>query len=164
LELGCGEGADALWLAGQGWQVDGLDISCVALERAAARAVELGLDDRVHWQEVDLFEWRAEPRYDLVSAQFLQSHDVDTLPILVEASRAVAPGGTLLIVAHESVPHWSGLAGESPLPTAAELADAVGLRSDHWRVELIDAVERVAAHADGRAHTIADGIIRAIRL
>jgi SAM-dependent methyltransferase len=163
LELGCGEGADALWLAGEGWRVDGLDISTVALERADARARELGLQSRVHWQQQDLSSWRAQNVYDLVSVQFLHSIGLDREPILIEATHAVAPGGTLLIVSHRAVPHWSGLAEAPAQPSATELADRIGVSGPDWRIDLVDEVERTATHADGRTEIVSDSVLRATR-
>jgi SAM-dependent methyltransferase len=70
LEVGCGEGADAIWLAEQGWDVTALDVSQVALDKAAAHAADRGLT--VTWRRADLAGWPGEPgAYDLVSAQFM---------------------------------------------------------------------------------------------
>ena len=73
LELGSGEGGDALWLAAQGWSVTALDISANALAVGAAKAAELGLADRVEWMQTDLATWRPSAEYDLVTAAFLHS-------------------------------------------------------------------------------------------
>ncbi|MET9464110.1 class I SAM-dependent methyltransferase [Streptomyces sp. NPDC006544] len=73
LDLGCGEGGDAVWLARQGWHVTGTDISGVALERAADRAVGAGVADRTAWERHDLAETFPAGEYDLVSACFLHS-------------------------------------------------------------------------------------------
>src|SRR3954466_10678342 len=53
LDLGCGEGADAIWLAGQGWRVPGADISQAALDRAAIHAAEAGVAERITWARHD---------------------------------------------------------------------------------------------------------------
>jgi 2-polyprenyl-3-methyl-5-hydroxy-6-metoxy-1,4-benzoquinol methylase len=74
LDVGCGEGADAIWLAEQGWQVTAVDVSSVALERGAVHALEVGADVAKHitWLRADLTEWiPAAASYDLVSVQFL---------------------------------------------------------------------------------------------
>ena len=71
LDVGCGEGADALWLADRGWKVTGTDISTVALKRAAKHGESRGL--QVDWQHVDLLAEPPKPgSYDLVSAHYLQ--------------------------------------------------------------------------------------------
>ena len=69
LDLGCGEGADAVWLAQQDWQVTGVDISQVALDRATEHASDAGVADRIDWQRRDLGESFPTGSFDLVSAQ-----------------------------------------------------------------------------------------------
>ncbi|MEU6132976.1 class I SAM-dependent methyltransferase, partial [Saccharopolyspora sp. NPDC047091] len=73
LDLGCGEGGDALWFAGRGWQVTAVDLSPVVLDRARTRAADAGLDRRITFREVDLAVDFPEGEFDLVSAQFLHS-------------------------------------------------------------------------------------------
>ncbi|MBO4204827.1 bifunctional NAD(P)/FAD-dependent oxidoreductase/class I SAM-dependent methyltransferase [Micromonospora echinofusca] len=101
LDVGCGEGADAVWLARRGWRVDAVDISTVALERAAKHATDAGLADRITFSHADL---RKEPpapgRYDLVSAQFMHLPGAARQELFARLAEAVAPGGTLLIVGH----------------------------------------------------------------
>jgi 2-polyprenyl-3-methyl-5-hydroxy-6-metoxy-1,4-benzoquinol methylase len=99
LDLGCGEGADAVWLARGGWRVTAVDISGVALSRAADHAAEAGVT--VDFQRHDLRESFPEGERDLVSTQFLHHwEDFDREKILRRAVGAVAPGGTLLIEGH----------------------------------------------------------------
>src|ERR1700730_7897302 len=74
LDVGSGEGADAIWLASRGWQVTGIDISPVALERAAQLAAAAGetIADHITWQQADVMVWDPAPKqFDLVSAQFI---------------------------------------------------------------------------------------------
>ncbi len=99
LEAGCGDGSDAIWLAGQGWQVTAVDVSRVATDRGAARAGEAGVLDRISWQQQDLTVWAPEEgAYDLVTAQFLHLPDLDAVHRRLAAG--VRPGGTLLLVLH----------------------------------------------------------------
>ena len=101
LDAGCGEGADALWLAERGWRVTAVDFSAVALERGATRARELGLCDRVDWLPADLGSWTPpEGCFDLVTAHYLHSHGPDRTALFERLAAAVAPGGTLLVVGH----------------------------------------------------------------
>lgn len=101
LDAGCGEGADALWLAARGWRVTAVDFSTVALDRGAAHARERGLGDRIEWLLADLDEWTPpEGRYDLVTAHYLHSHGADRAALFRRLAAAVAPGGTLLVVGH----------------------------------------------------------------
>jgi SAM-dependent methyltransferase len=108
LDLGCGEGADAIWLAQQGWRVTATDISGVALDRAARHAVAAGVADRVDWQRHDLGASFPDGAFDLVSAQFLHSlGDMPREKILRTAASAVAPAGVLLVVGHAGPPPGS---------------------------------------------------------
>src|ERR1700712_1916168 len=108
LDLGCGEGGDARWLAHQGWHVVAVDVSDTALARAAADAGELAA--RIDFQHHDLAQTFPDGTFDLVSAQFLHSPvpwERDRL--LRRAAEAVASGGTLFIVDHGEAPPWSNL-------------------------------------------------------
>ncbi|MDT7553381.1 MAG: hypothetical protein QOI16_1917, partial [Pseudonocardiales bacterium] len=102
LDVGCGEGADAVWLTQQGWAVTALDVSQVALDRAALHAQEAGA--AVRWVRAGLVEARLPiAAFDLVSAQYpalLHTAGDDAERTLLAA---VAPGGTLLVVHHADV-------------------------------------------------------------
>lgn len=96
LDVGCGEGADAIWLAEHGWQVTGADVSRVALERAAEHS------DEVKWLYLDLTKETAPDKYDLVTAHYVHLRPkVDMELVYRRIAEAVAPGGTLLIVGHD---------------------------------------------------------------
>jgi SAM-dependent methyltransferase len=166
LELGCGEGADAIWLAEHGWQVTGLDMSGLALRRAARHAEEARVAERIRWHRQDLTGWEAREQYDLVCAQFLHSPvELPRNAILAAGARAVAPGGRLLIVGHESFPPWSRHPEpEEPLPTAAELASGLGLDGPAWTLETVDSVGRDVTGPDGESGTVTDSVLRARRL
>lgn len=105
LDIGSGEGADALWLAQHGWQVTGADIAVNALEKARAHseAVDPAAAARIDWQQHDFTEWSPEPRsYELVSSQFLHLPKPTMTALFRSFAAAVAPGGTLLIVGHDA--------------------------------------------------------------
>ena len=166
LDLGCGEGGDVLWLAGRGWQVTGVDIAETALRRAAARAAEAGLADRVAFARHELGVSFPEGSFDLVSAQYLQSPvALDQDGVLSRAAAAVAPGGTLLVVMHAGWPSWMA-PGDYPFdavfPTLAGVLKALALPPS-WRVETAEAVERPAASPDGRPGTRTDNVWRLTR-
>jgi SAM-dependent methyltransferase len=99
LDVGCGEGADAIWLASRGWGVTALEVSGVALERAARHARDAGV--AVRWVHAELAEAQLPPAsFDLVSAQYpalLRTPDARAEHALLGA---VAPGGVLLVVHH----------------------------------------------------------------
>ena len=93
LDLGCGEGGDAVWLAENGWQVTAVDISETAIGRAAAAADARGVRDRIEFERHDLSDTFPEGTFDLISAQFLHSTvRLERPQILRNAADAVAPG------------------------------------------------------------------------
>ena len=100
LDLGCGEGGDVIWLAQQGWAVTGADFSSEGLARAAEHAAEAGVADRTDWWQVDARAFEAGGRqFDLVTTHFL--HPGGTMvDVTRRLTRAVAPGGHLLVVGH----------------------------------------------------------------
>lgn len=100
LDVGCGEGGDAIWLAQQGWTVTAVDFATVALDRGARRAKELGIDDQIRWVHADLTRWRPAAAYDLISCQYLHLLGAEQQELLPRLAAAVAPGGTLLYVSH----------------------------------------------------------------
>ena len=103
LDVACGEGADAIWLAAQGWQVTGVDLAPTALDRAAGHAAEVGADvaARVTWQQADVTGWSPDEKaYDLVTSHFLHLAGEPRRELFARLAAAVAPGGTLLLVGH----------------------------------------------------------------
>ncbi|MGW8063871.1 SAM-dependent methyltransferase [Streptomyces ziwulingensis] len=151
LDLGCGEGADALWLASRGWRVTGVDISATALERAAAQAADAGVGDRVAWERHELGRTFPEGTFDLVSAQFLQSPvALDRQTVLRGAARAVTDGGTLLIVLHAGWPTWQT---EPPFdavfPTLDGILAELALPEGEWTVETKETVRRPSTSPEG---------------
>lgn len=166
LDVGSGEGGDAIWLAANGWQVTGVDVSVVALERAAARATAAGKEiaGRISWQPADVLSWDPAPeRFDLVSAQFMHLPRPALESLHQRLASAVRPGGTLLIVGH----HPSDLdtsMGRPHVPdimfTAEQMATV--LNPDDWEVAT-GAPERQAVDPDGHTIMIRDAVLRAVR-
>jgi SAM-dependent methyltransferase len=167
LDLGCGEGGDAVWLAARGWQVTAVDISTVALARAAAHAVEAGVADRIDWQRHDLAVSFPAGSYDLVSAHFLHAPAELGMPrerVLLAAAAAVAPGGTLLVVGHADFPPWSEHDHHERLATAAEVLDGLALAPDRWRVQRVESAPRQATGPDGQGTVLNDAVVMAQRI
>jgi len=165
LDVGCGEGADAIWLAEHGWRVTAADISAVALERGAARARVVGAEvvQRITWLHADLTEG-VPASYDLVSAQFMHLLPEQREPLYRRLAESVAPGGTLLVVGH----HPSDLRGSVPRPPVPELfftasEIAASLPPADWVIVVDEARARPTVDPDGRTTTVCDAVLRARR-
>lgn len=166
LELGCGEGADAIWLAQRGWHVTGVDISTVALDRAARHAADLGVADRIDWQCHVLGESFPSGGFDLITAMFLHSWgDLRREEILQTAAGAVAPGGTLLIVGHSRHPQWhTGHHPKAPLPAPDEVLESLALDSRQWEVLRCEEFDSPAIRPDGEQDVRQDSVLNVRRL
>jgi 2-polyprenyl-3-methyl-5-hydroxy-6-metoxy-1,4-benzoquinol methylase len=161
LDLGCAEGADAVWLAQRGWRVTGADVSPSALRRAAAHAAEAGVT--VDWQCHDLSRTFPEGAFDLVCAQYLHTPveaDGERAAILRRAAAAVAPGGLLLVIGHEKHERHP----EADLPTTGEVLAGLNLDPAAWHVEREDVVERAVTDPDGCPATRCDNVLRLRRV
>jgi SAM-dependent methyltransferase len=168
LDLGCGEGADAIWLARQGWQVTGADISAVALARAHEHALQQGVADRIEWQQHDLGSSFPAGTYDLVSAQYLHSPgDLPREKILRAAAAAVRPGGVLLIEGHADWGAYGHVAaGHADLhfPTPAEVVADLQLPEGEWQVLLSETHDRDQTGPDGEPTVRPDTTVKVRRL
>ncbi|WFE94105.1 FAD-dependent oxidoreductase [Micromonospora sp. WMMD987] len=161
LDLGCGEGGDAVWLARRGWRVTAVDVSTTALERSAAAVTAAGVASRVEFRRHDLARSFPTGAFDLVSAQFLQSPlDFPRTEVLRAAARAVAPGGRLLVVEHGAVPPWGNPAHRHlRFPTPQETLADLDLDPDRWHVERLDAPQREATGPGGQTATLVDHLL-----
>ncbi len=164
LDPGCGEGADAVWLAVRGWRVTAVDVAPTALERGAHAAAERGVAARVGWLQRDLSTWEPAPgSFDLVAAHFVHAPAPERAALLARWETALAPGGTLLVVAHSPQDLGTGLR-RPPDPelyaTAQEMATSLS-----GEVEVVTAQERprVVEGPDGRPVTAHDAVLRAVR-
>lgn len=166
LDLGCGEGGDAIWLAGQGWRVTATDISGIALGRAARHAEQAGVADQILWQRHDLGVSFPTGSFDLVSAQFLHSEgDMPREAILRAAAAAVAPGGVLLVVGHSGFPHWQPEPHPvAELPSPQEVLAALELPEGGWEVLVCAEHERIQNDPEGRPATRTDNAVKVRRL
>jgi len=174
LDVGCGTGAEALWLAAHGWQVSGLDISAAALERA--RALEARGAERsgasVRWVEADLGRWEPAETFDLVTTHYAHS-DMPQLALYERIAGWVAPGGTLLIVGHLQTAdtHGHGHADAEhghdghPPAEASVTATSVTAVLDGARWDVLTAAEhdRTITGGTGRAVPLRDVVVRATR-
>ncbi len=166
LDVGCGEGADSLWLAQQGWDVVGVDISGVALERAArhARDADPVVSGRIEWRKADLLTQRPEQEsFDLVSVQFMQLPPEPRQQLFAAVAASVRDGGYLLVVGH----HPSDLGLGVPRPPMPERfytsEELVELLDDGWIVLVNEARPRPATTPDGDDLTVHDAVLLARR-
>jgi len=162
LDLACGEGRNAVWLAERGWEVTGVDFSDVGLAKAAKLAEER--DVKVDWVGADLLEYVPEPgAFALVAVLYLHVVATKRQAILARAAAAVAPGGVVLVVGHDSSNLTDGRGGpQDPaiLFTPEEVtADLPGLT-----IERAERVRRPVASPAGEGEAFAiDALVRAIR-
>jgi SAM-dependent methyltransferase len=163
LDVGCGEGADAIWLATAGWDVTAVEVSGVALKRAAGHARDAGV--AVHWRHAALAEAMLPPgSFDLVSAQYPALLRTPGAAAERALLAAVAPGGVLLLV------HHAGMELQQVHDSDFDPADYVwppmvaALLDDDWEVELNEQRPRIAPDRGAGAHHAEDLVLRARRL
>ena len=149
LDLAAGEGLNAIWLARRGWAVTAVDFSRVALDKGR----RLAGDAEIDWVVADATTWQPSASYDLAVIAYLQ--------VIADARRAavrtaydsLAPGGTLLLVAHDTANLAEGTGGPqdpSVLMTADDVLADLGDRD----------AEVIRAERVGRPVTLADGTVR----
>jgi SAM-dependent methyltransferase len=159
LDVGCGEGADARWLARRGWQVTAVDISPTALTRAASISADLA--DRVTWTPADVISTAPSGAFDLVSVHYFPLPRQPDHAALRGLLAAVAPGGTLLFATHD-------LADLSPRPCFDPIDyyqpdDIARLLDNTWAIQVNGTRRRTTSTPAGTHHTH-DAVLRARRL
>ena len=161
LDLGCGEGADSVWLAERGWDVVAVDISETALGRAKEAAGTRGVTDRIEFVALDLSEDFPSGTFDLISSQFLHSTVyLDRSKVLANAAAALRPNGLLVIVDHGSAPPWaSKLDHHHEFPSTDEVVAGMKLSDDEFERVRVDAVERQAIGPEGQQRPWMDNVI-----
>ncbi|HEX5584838.1 class I SAM-dependent methyltransferase [Gaiella sp.] len=160
LDLACGEGRNAVWLAEQGWRVTAVDFSDVALEKAkrleASRAVE------VEWVLADVLDHEPEARaFDLVALLYLQLPHEQLEQAVGAAVNAVAPGGTLLVLGHDTRNLREGHGGPKDASVLFTVEDVVSWLGD-LVVERAETVRRAVPLEAGEAVAL-DAFVRANR-
>jgi len=160
LDLACGEGRNAVWLAEQGWRATGVDFSEVALEKARLLADARGVE--AEWISSDLLGYRPEPgAFDLVIVFYLQVSAEERRTILRAGVEAVAPGGTFLLVAHDRANLEQGHGGPQE-PAVLYTPEDVVADLNGLRIERAERVERAVQTPDGDRIAL-DALVRAVR-
>ncbi|WP_210490984.1 class I SAM-dependent methyltransferase [Patulibacter sp. SYSU D01012] len=165
LELGSGDGADAIWLARHGWTVTAVDVSPVVLGIGARHADGAGVADRITWQAADLDAWRTDETFDLACSFFLHApFGLDRTAALARAAARVRPGGHLLVVGHLTLPPWAWNPEDTAgLPTASQLVAELGLDAAEWELLVVEDRPRTVGHRDGRTAEVLDAVLHARR-
>lgn len=163
LEAGCGEGAEAIWLAQNGWEVVAADIAEEPLARAAARGAAQGLgEDQVRWVQADLSSWAPSQAFDLVTTHYAHPA-MSQLAFYDRLATWVAPGGSLLVVGHL---HAGDGAHDHHRPAEADVtAERITERLDPATWDVITAEERTRTleAPDGGEVALHDAVVRAVR-
>lgn len=167
LEAGCGEGAEAIWLALAGWKVTAADIADEALARGAARAAARGLDDgAIQWVRADLSAWEPSGTFDLVTTHYAHPA-MPQLEFYDRLSTWVAPGGSLLLVGHLHADEGDHGAhhDHGPAPEASVTVAGITGRFDPaaWDVVTAGQHTRTSDAPGGGQVTLHDVVVRAVR-
>ncbi|MFD7986605.1 class I SAM-dependent methyltransferase [Kitasatospora indigofera] len=164
LDLAAGEGRNSIWLAGRGWRVTAVDFSEVAVERgrrlAAAGPAEAA--GRLEWVHADALRHEPEPgAYQLVLVVYLHLPAEQRRVVLGHAARALAPGGTLLVVGHATANLTGGVGGPRDAGVLYSPPDIVTDLAGHGlRTVRAEEVRRPAVTAEGRRAEAIDTLVR----
>lgn len=162
LDLGCGEGADVIWLAERGWDALGLDLSPTAIQRARAAADARGLD-RARFAACDLIDWTPEAdAVDLVTASFFHSRaPLARTEILRRALTAVASCGRMVVLSHAAPPPWSEGSHDhhAQMLSAEQEYEQLAVDPGEWTVETAEQHERAVTDPEGRPAVLEDSLL-----
>lgn len=164
LDLGCGEGGDAIWLARLGWAVTAVDLSPTAIARAQMAATDAGLaPERLRLIAADLATWTDGNAYDLVAASFFHSWPIEVprMEILRRVAGLVSRGGHLLVVSHAAAPPWADPAHvhDHRFRSPEEEVAALALDPAAWDVRLAETRRREAFGPDGQPAVLDDAVV-----
>lgn len=132
LDVACGEGRNAIWLASRGWQTIGVDFSPAAVRRAERLAADAGVTERAKFLVIDVVNEPLPPGpFDAVIVAYLQVAEPARRVALRRAAAGLAPGGILLVVAHDASNIEEGFGGPQDPTVLFTVGDVLGDLSDH---------------------------------
>ena len=160
LDVACGEGRNAVWLASKGWRVTGADFSRAGLAKAQRLATDRGVE--VTWVEADVVEWQPPTAsFDLVVVMYLHLPAEQRRRALAHAAAALAPGGVLLVVGHDTSNLLKGTGGPQD-PAVLFGPDEIVQDLSGLRIERAEQVKRTVV-SDAGETTAIDALVRAVR-
>lgn len=163
LDLAAGEGRNAIWLAEHGWRVRAVDLSDVAIEKAGQLAAARNAADKITFEVADLRDYEpGKGGFDLVMLIYLQIPQSELQPIIARAARAVAPGGTFLLVAHDSSNLEHGYGGPQKPEVLYTAEQVVPGLDGAFDIERAGVAERPVKTDDG-VRVALDCVVRAKR-
>jgi SAM-dependent methyltransferase len=159
VDLACGEGRNAVWLATRGWDVTGVDFAGVGLAKAEQLAAEKGVTGT--WITADATSWDPPHTYDLVIVFYLQLVDAELVATLRHVAAVTAAGGTVLVVGHhvDNLDRgYGGPTSRAVLHDPQRISELLG----EWGLDIVRAemVERLVDTADGERIAL-DSLVRA---
>ena len=158
LDLACGEGQNSIWLAGLGWRMLGVDYSPVAIDKARGRAERDGVAAEFLCDDLVTYEPEASA-FDLVLLLYLHLRADERRPVLRRAARALAPGGTLMLLGHDLTNIADGVGGPSS-PSILYTPDDIAAELPGLEIEK---AERVLRDVEGEERDAIDVLVRARR-
>lgn len=153
VDLGAGEGRNALWLAERGWQVTAVDFSTAAVDRGRARQG----GDRVDWQVADVTAYEPADRFDLVLLCYLHLPRQVMRRVLDHAASWVAPAGHLVVVGHAVRNLTDGVGG----PQERDRLQDEDMLAEAAQALVVERLEEVERHTPNG--TAIDVVLRARR-
>jgi 2-polyprenyl-3-methyl-5-hydroxy-6-metoxy-1,4-benzoquinol methylase len=137
IDLGCGEGRNAIWMASKGWTVTGVDFSSAGIDVARTRSQRAQVD--VEWRVADATTWRAPKPVDLAVIAYLHLSEPQLRSTIANAVASLAPGGHLVVIGHDRTNISDGIGG----PQIADILYTPELLADAATKLTIEICERV---------------------
>ncbi|MBE7187007.1 FAD-dependent oxidoreductase [Jatrophihabitans endophyticus] len=161
IDVGAGEGADAVWLASRGWRTTAAELSTVALERSVAAAAAAGVE--IETLHLDVVRDDVPGSYDLVTSSFVHVPGDARRVLFTRLAAAVAPGGTLLVLGHDLADLQSSVERQHLAEAGWSAEHVAATLGDGWVVDTCEARPRAVRNHDGEQVVVHDAVLRAHR-